>query len=1698
MKRKIKRLIALLCAAALMVTTLVIGPVVAFAVSTPETIDGASYKIAGIWADPENVLTQDKAEAFAGGDYTALPGAVGFHRIQNSGNYYLFLPSDTDCNNLKFWFTTTETVTLNGMTLTSGEPTDALGAIDEGGITRNYTLTMGGTSYTVTAMKSGEVGTVYIDTQSGSIASINANKEHVETGTILVVSPDGTVDYAGDLASMHGRGNASWDQTTKKPYSIKLAESASLLGMSKSKKWALTANHSSLDASMLRNQITYDFADYIGVKYQVHCKPVDLYVNQQYFGTYQLTEKLQLKSNRINVSDAYEGLEAANPGVDVDNAPANSVSQSNSSNIGQREYSESLNEPADVTGGYLYELEISRRWVEDAAGFCAYNKQGWAIKSCDRVSKGMSDYSYDLLFALGSSVYNNGVVPSTATSRKYGSFLGTTVNNPAPAEQYWGKRWDEMLDAKSAVLYYWTQEYFMNLDSSTTSCYFYKDSDSVDPMLYAGPVWDMDNAWCYDKSGSRWGHSYTNAEDWYAKNCAIYRWNQNDMLTNYKADDRVPRTFYGALCYNCPGFWDMAENCWYSRIEPATQILLGNAEDETGKLRSVAQYSQAIELTGKMNSVRHGVSSYDAANVTSKMNAWLVKRNKWLNNQISKYAISDATAGAIEAQTYDGTEKTPGFPLTYHDITLTEGEDYTLTYTNNINVGTANVTVTGKGRFTGSYDTTFAIVPGEVPAVTLPETAYAGDTLTADIPETLACDVAFQWQADGEAISGATDSSYVVQSADKGKALTVAVTGVGDNLNHNTVVSGTCAVQEGDRPISYTATIASWNYDYTADATPLDNQNATGVYEYTATGGEQAATAVLKASTDNATTAKIEWSDVGDEFKQTIGTLAKDRVPVMEPSATDGVAWAAYPYFETAVTTQGYSDITFTARVGASKKGPVAWKVQYSLDGVTFTDLDEAAYTLTTNKSMEAAFTEIALPSSCDNCDRVYLRITAASETTVAGGNYLTEETKYSGSAGVNNIEIKGTALTDVTSLETPVIATTTGTDMIYSTDSVSVTQPSTIANLYYTVNGGEPVLYNEAFNPFAATAHRGDTAVITAYAQFGPTVSETATMTVTFGGADLSVFHYNKYPENETNGTVFSTGGEYGKSARMTANADGTSQYPPLWNDKNKAFTIAPDDGLKWTEESGFTFAFTTAGYANIGFACKAYTTAKGPHSASLQYSLDGESWFDVPSYQNVELPTTLSNYLACALLPTECDNQARVYVRLVTTEDLTNAGETLHRNASKGNFYLNDVVISGEANGTPRMPYCEKTSDYIGKKAVAYSSPDGLPIQYTVTDPEGNVIDAGTNAGAGIPVASLSGFNAAVAGPYTISAWCGEEGNMSPVSVREFYYKGDTVTAFKYNDSSRPFAAFCDAGGQFAYNTSGIDTVSTLSMFADGSNAASLSYTGTYGVKVSRPSDAPFSATKHLDNPSGNGYWLIETTTAGYRNLTLTLEQLSSSKGPRDWGVAYSTNGLFYTYVEGSNARAVSNDAYGNPVETYNSLPLPEACNNKSKLYIKVFINGGETLDGNELDDPLVTKGNIGINNIELNGIPMTNEFDLAVKTVLQETPDGSFGSYAVNSPVSVNGTEMAGDGTQTVRVNAGDTITIVVNKGKTFEKTLTFTANANHPVLTVPAVVIDMNQDGIINAKDYAAILQLTDSEQRAQYAAVFAAFLNETDA
>lgn len=75
---------------------------------------------------------------------------------------------------------------------------------------------------------------------------------------------------------------------------------------------------------------------------------------------------------------------------------------------------------------------------------------------------------------------------------------------------------------------------------------------------------------------------------------------------------------------------------------------------------------------------------------------------------------------------FDGTRKTPGVTVKIGSKVLKNGTDYTVTYSHNLNAGTASVVITGKGAYGASVTKTFKITPASITkaTITLSQTNY--------------------------------------------------------------------------------------------------------------------------------------------------------------------------------------------------------------------------------------------------------------------------------------------------------------------------------------------------------------------------------------------------------------------------------------------------------------------------------------------------------------------------------------------------------------------------------------------------------------------------------------------------------------------------------------------------------------------------------------------------------------------------------------------------------------------------------------------------------------------------------------------------------------------------------------------------------------------------------------------------------------
>ena len=103
---------------------------------------------------------------------------------------------------------------------------------------------------------------------------------------------------------------------------------------------------------------------------------------------------------------------------------------------------------------------------------------------------------------------------------------------------------------------------------------------------------------------------------------------------------------------------------------------------------------------------------------------------------ISARAMSDTSVANVSSQTYTGNGISPLPTITYNNKTLKKDTDYTLSYSNNINAGTATITITGKGNFTGMTSMTFIITQKSAEKLNISEIAnqiYTGKKIKPNV-----------------------------------------------------------------------------------------------------------------------------------------------------------------------------------------------------------------------------------------------------------------------------------------------------------------------------------------------------------------------------------------------------------------------------------------------------------------------------------------------------------------------------------------------------------------------------------------------------------------------------------------------------------------------------------------------------------------------------------------------------------------------------------------------------------------------------------------------------------------------------------------------------------------------------------------------------------------------------------------------------
>ncbi len=282
---------------------------------------------------------------------------------------------------------------------------------------------------------------LYINLSNG-VQQEEINQDVWIAGGASMVNTGG-YDLTNVAVSMKGRGNYSWS-APKKPYSIKFDKKQNVLGMGKAKKWVLIANY--WDKTMLRNYTTMMLAMEMGMPYTTECAFVDLYINGIYRGNYLLTEKVEIKEERIE--------------IDPDQ------------------------------GGVLFEIEQAYRHN----GVCDY---------CHEVASGTHLTYKEPELEDDYTVGENGATLTEADLQAIMARMNPWLDEMDTSLYQGFDVYSQYIDVQSFVDWYIVNEFVNNYDSQfVTSCYCYYDN--TDQKLHMGPVWDYDT--CYgNQSASGYG-----------------------------------------------------------------------------------------------------------------------------------------------------------------------------------------------------------------------------------------------------------------------------------------------------------------------------------------------------------------------------------------------------------------------------------------------------------------------------------------------------------------------------------------------------------------------------------------------------------------------------------------------------------------------------------------------------------------------------------------------------------------------------------------------------------------------------------------------------------------------------------------------------------------------------------------------------------------------------------------------------------------------------------------------------------------------------------------------------------------------------------------------------------------------------------------------------------------------------------------
>lgn len=445
----------------------------------------------------------------------------------------------------------------------------------------------------------------YIDIENGEYVT---SKTEYLNGTLTIqgneryYSPE--ILYSGEI-QIKGRGNSTWKGTDKKSYHLKLKKNADLFGMGSENDWTMLANP--FDETLMRNATAYNLSGQLGLDY-MESTWVDVVVNGTYVGNYQLCEKIEASSERIDIMD-WEALASEGAKLLV---KTGSVAEKDREELkvqmrqdlswlttGQVIFQDKAYDLSPVlsipprTGGFIMELDM---FYDEVSQFMVEN-QPFMFQEPQYAVTNPKLFEYVKNYV---TAFFNAVMHSEDFCVWY------------EEEE---RHYTDFFDRESLAAFFLIQEIYFNEDSNAKSTYFYKD---IDELAHMGPVWDMD--WSSGGEGL---------------NAALYDEWQTLFYSNYSQNNH----WYKGLVKD-PYFLSVAKECWDTHHEE-----IFNLVSENGMIDQMYEYLYESGVANNALWSRRGMGFEEEVEL---FRTWMINRLGWLEQQFASLKTLVDSIGGFE------------------------------------------------------------------------------------------------------------------------------------------------------------------------------------------------------------------------------------------------------------------------------------------------------------------------------------------------------------------------------------------------------------------------------------------------------------------------------------------------------------------------------------------------------------------------------------------------------------------------------------------------------------------------------------------------------------------------------------------------------------------------------------------------------------------------------------------------------------------------------------------------------------------------------------------------------------------------------------------------------------------------------------------------------------------------------------------